>query len=154
MPALGDSGFELLEGKALKGEDYLHSEKYEVKPRDWDAPGNIKDFVAKVNEIRRENPALHELTNLTLQNADNHNILSFSKVKDGNKILVVANLDPHNTHEATLRLDGASLGLRDDSKYVVHDLVTGAKYPWQGLANYVKLSPQPNPVHVFRIEEI
>ncbi len=143
------SGFELLEGDALKGEDYKDSEKYEVRPRDYDAPGNIKEWIAKVNYITHAEPALQELKNLRLHNADNDKILSFSK---GN-ILVVANLDPHNTQEGTVHLDGGALGLDDNKSYVVHDLLSGEKFPWKGLHNYVKLDPGEQPVHIFKIEE-
>jgi starch synthase (maltosyl-transferring) len=148
------SGFELCENEALKGEDYLDSEKYEIKPRDYDAPGNIKEWIAKVNYIAHGNPALQHLTNFRLHNADNDQILSFSKSTPNgdNKILVVANLDAHNAQSATLHLDGPPLGLGDGSKYVVHDLITDKKYEWNGLSNFVKLDPSENPVHIFRIE--
>jgi starch synthase (maltosyl-transferring) len=118
------SGFELLEGKALKGEDYLDSEKYEIKPRDYDAPGNIKSWIAKINYITHANESLHQVTNLKL----------------------------HNAQEATLHLDGAALGLDDNASYIVRDLLTDKTYPWKGLRNYVKLDPSEQPVHVFRVE--
>ncbi|HEX5503686.1 MAG TPA: alpha-1,4-glucan--maltose-1-phosphate maltosyltransferase [Thermomicrobiales bacterium] len=150
------SGFELIEQTPVRpgSEEYLDSEKYEIRVRDWDAPGNINAYIARINQIRRANRALQRYTNLTFHRADNPNILAYSKVSEdgGNRVLVVANLDPQRWHEATLRLDGAALRLHDDSRYTVHDLLTEAYYQWYGTANYVRLDPHEEPVHIFRIE--
>ncbi len=150
------SGFELIENTPLHpgSEEYLDSEKYQIKVRDWNVPGNISGYIARVNEIRRENRALQLLTNLTFHYPDNPNLIGYSKVsEDGsNRILVVANLDPFSWHEATVYLDGDALGIGPSSSYVVHDLLTGASYQWYGTANYVKLDPAIEPVHIFRIE--
>ncbi|MDQ3855788.1 MAG: alpha-1,4-glucan--maltose-1-phosphate maltosyltransferase [Chloroflexota bacterium] len=150
------SGFELIENEPLRpgSEEYMHSEKYELRQRDWNAPGNINDFVRQVNGIRRANRALQLYTNLTFHFPDNQSIIAYSKVsEDGsNRILVVVNLDPHNPQEATLHLNGMALGLDDGSRYVVHDLITDARYTWAGTSTYVRLDPHYEPVHIFRLE--
>ncbi len=150
------SGFELIENVPVRpgSEEYLDSEKYEVRVRDWNAPGNIIGYIERVNEARRNNPALQLHRNLRFHYPDNPNIISYSKMsEDGsNRILVVANLDPHHIQEATLHLDGAALGLDWGSHYALHDLLTDARYEWWGLSNYVRLDPAAEPVHLFRIE--
>jgi starch synthase (maltosyl-transferring) len=150
------SGFELIENTPLHPgrEEYLDSEKYELKWRDWHAPGNINEYIRRFNEARRANPALRLYTNLTFHHADNPAILSYSKISPdgGNRILVVANMDPFHAQEATVHLDGGALRLDGGSRYTVHDLLTGARYDWHGLANYVRLAPANEPVHLFRIE--
>lgn len=156
-PAYGIySGYELLENVPLHpgSEEYLDSEKYEIKVRDWEQPGNIAPYLALLNRVRRENPALRLFRNLRFHAPDNPNIIAYSKVTPdlANRILVVANLDPFFTQEATVWLDGEALGIHDDSAYVVHDLVTGARYAWYGRANYVRLDPNLEPVHLFRLE--
>lgn len=151
------SGFELIENTPLRpgSEEYLDSEKYQLRQRDWNAPGNINAYVARINDIRRVNRALRYFANLTFHDADHPNILSYSKISEdrGNRLLVVANLNPFQWHEATLRLHGEALDLAPGQRYVVHDLLTGARYNWEGWANYVRLDPQAEPVHIFRIEE-
>jgi starch synthase (maltosyl-transferring) len=150
------SGFELIENipRHPGSEEYLDSEKYEVRVRDWDAPGNITGYLQRLNAARRENRALQLLANLRFHYPDNPNIISYGKVSEdgGNRILVVANLDPHHTQEATVHLDGGALGLDWGSHYALHDLLTDARYEWWGLANYVRLDPHNEPVHLFRIE--
>jgi starch synthase (maltosyl-transferring) len=150
------SGFELIENTPLHPgrEEYLHSEKYEIRVRDWQAPGNINAYIRRVNEIRHENPALHLWTNIAFHDTDNESILAYSKVSpDGaNRLLIIMNLDPFNTQAGWVRLNGAALGIDDGSRYVVHDLLTDAQWPWQGTAGWVLLDPQQEPVHIFRLE--
>jgi len=152
------SGFELLENVPLRpgSEEYLDSEKFEVRVRDWNAPGNINDYIRKVNEARRQNRALQLHTNLRFQYPNNPNIIAYSKSSEdgGNRVIVVANLDSFNPQEAILYLDGRDLGLDASSRYVVHDLITDARYTWSGIANYVRLDPAVEPVHIFKIEPI
>ena len=151
------SGFELIENTPLMAgkEEYLNSEKYEIRVRDWQAPGNIVGYIRRLNEIRHENPALQLWTNLTLHNADNRAILAYSKVTpDGaNRLLIVMNLDPFNAQASWIQLDGAALGIDGGSYYMMHDLLTGSRWPWQGTAGWVRLDPQDEPVHVFRLEQ-
>jgi starch synthase (maltosyl-transferring) len=150
------SGFELIENTPLHPgkEEYLDSEKYEIRVRDWHAPGNIIGYVRRINEIRHENPALRLWTNIAFHDADNEAIISYSKVSpDGeNRLLIVANLDPFNAQAGWVRLNGAALGLHEGSRYLVHDLLTDARWPWQGTAGWVRLDPHDEPVHIFRIE--
>ncbi|MBI5210610.1 MAG: alpha-1,4-glucan--maltose-1-phosphate maltosyltransferase [Elusimicrobia bacterium] len=147
------SGFELCENAALPGrEEYLDSEKYEIKPRDWDRPGNIKDLVAAVNRIRRENPALRELSNVRFLPADNENILFFSKsAADGsNTLLIAVNLDPSRPQACTVAVPADLPGLPRGS-FAVKDLLDGQVYRW-GERNYVRLDPAVRPAHILRVE--
>ena len=150
------SGFELCENTPLHPgkEEYLDSEKYEIKVRDWQAPGNIIPYITRLNEIRQQNPALHLWTNIAFHRPDNDAVIAYSKTSaDGsNRLLIVANLDPFRSQSAWIGLDGAALGLDGSSSYVVHDLLTGARWPWQGTAGWVYLDPTNEPVHIFRIE--
>lgn len=150
------SGFELIENTPLHPgkEEYLDSEKYEIRTRDWQAPGNINGYIRRLNEIRNENRALHLWTNLAFHNADNRAILSYSKVdpETDNRLLIVLNLDPFNVQTAWIGLDGAALGIDAGSRYVMHDLLTEARWPWQGLFGWVSLDPFSEPVHIFRLE--
>jgi len=157
-PACGIySGFELCENEALHegSEEYLDSEKYQLRLRDWDAPGNINAFVAAVNRARRENPALQHLRNLSFHNPENPQVLACSKATPmlDNRILLIANLDPFGVQESIVHLDGGALGIDESSRYVLHDLVTGERFTWYGTANYVRLDPSNEPVHLFRVEE-
>ncbi len=149
------SGYELCENEAIPGtEEYMNSEKYEIKVRDWNKPGNIKDYIALVNAIRRENPALQYLTNLRFLPADNDAILFYVKstADMSNVILVAVNLDPFNTREATVTVPCDSVGVAPGQAYVVKDLLSGATYTWSE-RNYVRLDPQVNPAHILRVEQ-
>jgi starch synthase (maltosyl-transferring) len=108
-----------------------------------------------VNAARRENAAMRLYRNLVFHDANNPLILSYSKAtEDGsNRMLVVANLDPFAAQEATIRLNGDALGIDPASAYAVHDLITGRRHEWRGLENYVRLDPEEEPIHLFRIEE-
>jgi len=150
------SGFELIENVPLHpgSEEYLNSEKYEIRVRDWNAPGNIIPYIKTINQARKQNRALQLYTNLTFHYPDNPNIIAYSKIsEDGsNRILVIANLDPFNWHECTVHLNGEALHIAPWDTYTVHDLITDAYYQWHGTANYVRLDPNYEPVHLFRIE--
>ncbi|HEX9842078.1 MAG TPA: alpha-1,4-glucan--maltose-1-phosphate maltosyltransferase, partial [bacterium] len=153
------SGFELCEHEAVPGtEEYLHSEKYELKVRDWRAPGNIVDFVARVNAIRHGNPALHELANVRFLPTDSDHVLAYAKRDAGgtNVLLIVVNLDPHAAHECFVQVPPEAIGtavpgVQPAGGYTVHDLLTGARYDW-GASNYVRLEPQVEPAHILRVE--
>jgi len=146
------SGFELCEGDALPGrEEYLDSEKYQFKARDWNAPGNIKDFVARLNRIRRDNPALQHLTNLRFHTAENDNILLYAKATADNFLVIVVNLDPQNTQAAAVEVPVWDYGLGWDADYVVEDLLTGEHYTWHGSRNYVALDPAVRVAHILRV---
>jgi starch synthase (maltosyl-transferring) len=149
------SGYELCENAAVPGtEEYLDSEKYQVKARNWDQPGNIKEFVALLNRIRNNNPALHHLSNLQFLPADNDQMLFYAKASPdrSNVLLIAVNLDPFRWHECTVTVPPGELGLAPGQSYRVTDLVTGATYTW-GEYNYVRLDPQVEPAHIMRVEK-
>jgi starch synthase (maltosyl-transferring) len=149
------SGYELCENAPLPGrEEYLDSEKYQLKDRDWNKPGNIKGFIRELNRIRRENPALQLYDNLRFHSADHEGILIYSKCTPdfSNRILVIINLNPHQTLASTVHLDMTALGLGHDARCRVHDLLHDRIYDWQGPHNFVSLDPQAVFMHLFRIE--
>ena len=134
-------------------EEYNHSEKYEIRHWNYDAPGNIKDYVTRINKIRKENPALHEFTNLRFYNAYHDNILLYGKMtrsKD-NVILIAVNVDPHNGHGGTIEIPLWELGLPDGAHVEVEDLFTGQRFRWVGKFQHVWLDPHRNPAAIWRI---
>jgi starch synthase (maltosyl-transferring) len=146
------SGYELCENNALPGrEEYLDSEKYQYKERDWNAPGNIKDWIARLNKIRTENRALQFYTNLRFHDADNDAILFYSKMTAArdNIILVVVNLDPHRKQNSFVYVPIENFGQMESDVYQVQDLLSGATYTWRGRRNYVELDPDSQPAHIF-----
>ena len=148
------SGYELCENEALPGrEEYLDSEKYQYKERDWNAPGNIKDWIARLNKIRKENRALQLYTNLRFHAADNEAILFYSKMTAArdNVILVVVNLDPHRKQNSFVYVPIESFGQMESDVYQVQDLLSGANYTWRGRGNYVELDPNIQPAHIFLV---
>jgi starch synthase (maltosyl-transferring) len=148
------SGYELCENEALPGrEEYLDSEKYQWKERDWDAPGNIKDWIARLNKIRKENRALQFYDNLRFYHADNDAILFFGKMTAArdNIILVVVNLDPHHKQHSYVDVPIDQFGQMESDRYQVHDLLSDATYTWRGRRNYVELDPEIQPAHIFRM---
>ena len=151
------SGFELCESAALPGkEEYLDSEKYQIRPRDYSAPGNIVAEIAQLNRIRRQNPALHTHLGLTLYNAWNDNILYFGKRSaDGNNFVLVAiNLDPHNAQEAHFELPLWEMGLADDAATSGEDLMTGHRWTWYGKTQWTRLEPWHQPFGIWRIKPL
>ena len=148
------SGYELCENEALPGrEEYLDSEKYQYKERDWNAPGNIKDWIARLNKIRKENRALQLYTNLRFHDAENDAILFYSKMTAArdNIILVVVNLDPHRKQNSFVDVPIESFGQMESDVYQVQDLLSGATYTWHGRRNYVELDPDIQPAHIFLV---
>ena len=148
------SGFELCENQALPGrEEYLDSEKYQWKERDWNAPGNIKDWIARLNKIRKENRALQFYDNLQFYQADNDAILFYGKMTAArdNIILVVVNLDPHRKQNSYIDVPIDQFGSMEGDAYQVHDLISDARYTWHSRRNYVELDPEIQPAHIFRV---
>ncbi len=139
------SGYELRENEpaADTNEEYLFSEKYEVKHRDWDRPDSLAPFMTTVNHVRRAHPALQQLREIHFHHVDNPNIIAFTKGSraSGDLVLVIVNLDPVHTQEATVHLDLHAVGLPDWDPYRAHDELTGETYQWQGSANYVRFEP-------------
>jgi starch synthase (maltosyl-transferring) len=148
------SGFELCENAALPGrEEYLDSEKYQFKERDWDAPGNIKDWITRLNRIRRENRALQLYDNLRFYRAENDAILFYGKMTAARDdiILVVVNLDPFRKHNSYIDVPVQEFGFMGGDAYQVHDLLSDARYTWYDRRNYVELDPEIQPAHIFRV---
>jgi starch synthase (maltosyl-transferring) len=152
------SGFELCENVPVRpgSEEYLDSEKYAYRPRDWEAaergPTGIAPFITRLNLIRRSHPALHWLRNLRFHYVDQPGLVCFSKrsSRDADTVLAVVNLDPHQPREATVWLDMSALGVDDRSQFVVTDELTGESYRW-GQVNYVRLDPATAPAHIFTV---
>jgi starch synthase (maltosyl-transferring) len=148
------NGFELCENRAIPGtEEYLNSEKYEYKVWDWDRPGNIKNYIARINKIRKENAALQGNRNLRFYDSDDENILFYGKMaatKD-NLIFVVVNLDPFQTHESIIRIPVKEFGISLHEKYMVDELINGTTYLWTGETQKITLDPAIEPAMVLRI---
>ncbi len=152
------SGYELCEDRPLHpgSEEYLQSEKYQYRPRDWSHPGTLAPFIARVNRIRREHGALRALSNVWFHHVDGDDLLCYSKVTSDNedRILVIANLDPHRPHDGMTGLDLWQLGLEGVDRFQAHDLLTDATYEWHGPRNYVRLDPAVQPAHVLRLRPL
>jgi starch synthase (maltosyl-transferring) len=148
-------GFELCENLPASetNEEYLYSEKYELKQRDWSRPDSLAPFLTRLNEIRRAHPALQRLRGLQFHLSHSDHILAFSRVSaDGSDVvLVVVNLDPEQPHEDTLWLDLPSLGLSWTDSYEAHDELSGRTYTWEGAAPYVRLDPAETPAHILHL---
>jgi starch synthase (maltosyl-transferring) len=174
--------YELMENVPVKpkSEEYLHSEKYEIRAWDMDSRDSLRAMIARLNRIRRENPALHDNHTLRFHKIDNAQLIAYSKASGGalvrsqnpygdeldlpariarpgsaanNVILTVVNLDFRNTHHGWVELDLAALGLDADAPFEVHDLLSGSRYTWRGPWNYIELSPHAVPAHVFRVTQ-
>ena len=147
--------FELCENVARDpgSEEYLNSEKYEIKHWDWDQPDSLKEFIALVNRIRRDNRALQSDRSLRFHEIDNPQIICYSKQTEdlSNVIVTVVNLDPHYAQSGWVYLDTKSLGLDPQQPYQVHELLTGARYLWHGAKNFVQLDPRSAPAQIFRL---
>ena len=151
------SGFELCENVAMPGrEEYLNCEKYQFKERDWNAPGNIKDYITTLNRIRKTNRALREYENLRFHTIENEQILFYSKATEGldNIILVMVNLDPHNTQSGFAYVPIESFQIDAAEPYQVEDLITGERFTWRGARNFVMLEPNSRPAHIFRVRRL
>ncbi|MEV0266779.1 alpha-1,4-glucan--maltose-1-phosphate maltosyltransferase [Streptomyces sp. NPDC050617] len=152
------AGFELCENTAVRAgsEEYLDSEKYQLRPRDWAAAEragrSIAPLITTLNRLRRRHPALRHLRNLRFHRADNDAVIAYSKRSGASCVLTVVNLDPHHTQEATVSLDMPELGLDWHESVPVRDELTGETYHW-GRDNYVRLEPgrDPAPAHVFSL---
>ena len=147
--------FELGENRAVRpgSEEYLDSEKYQLRTWDLDAPNSLAGLIARVNRIRRENPALQADLSLGFHAVDNEQLIAYSKMSDDllNIVVVVVNLDPQRTQSGMVDLPLDLFHLDSGQPYQMHDLLTDAKYVWRGPRNYVELDPQKLPAHVFCI---
>jgi starch synthase (maltosyl-transferring) len=161
------SGYELCENVSLVpgSEEYLNSEKYQYRPRDWahadsipPPQADISPLITSLNMVRKAHPALHWLRNLRFHHSDQPEILCYSKSvgpqgREGERdtVLVVVNIDPHQPREATVWLDVAALGISPGEEFVVTDELSGDSYRWSQ-ANYVRLDPAAAPAHIFTVK--
>ncbi len=167
-PSYGIYGpvFELADNRPLGNgrEEYLDSEKYEIRRFALDAPQTLGPLIADINRARRDHLALHTLRTLHFHAVDNDELIAYSKVPHGgpvvdpldpsrNPILCVANLDPHQPQRGTIHVDLDALGLDSSRPYEVHDLLTDRRFDWAGSANYVELWPEHRPGHLLRVSQ-
>ena len=146
------SGYELYENVPVRpgSEEYLDSEKYQIRVRDWQAPGNLSAMIARVNAIRREHPALQSDWSLRFHGTDNPQVLCYSKSAGDDLVLVVVSLDPRHMQHGFVQVPIADVAAGHGGSYAVEDLLNGARYVWRGEWNYVQLTPQ-HPAHIFRL---
>jgi starch synthase (maltosyl-transferring) len=148
--------FELFVQEGIEGkEEYRSSEKYELKHWDWDREGNLKDFVARINKIRKENRALHDTWNVEFYEADNDYLMCYCKSTDdlSNSIVVAVNLDPYHKQGGWVHIPVDELEIPKGQPYLVHDLLSDNKYIWHGEKNFIELDPQFVPAHIFRVRK-
>ena len=148
------SGFELCEATPIPGkEEYFNSEKYDLKVWDWNRPGNIRADISRLNQIRRNHPALHEYDNLRFYWSDNDNILVYGKQTPdkSDNILVVINLDPFQAHETMIHFPLEEFALPADEQYEAQDLITGERYFWTGGSQFVRLDPLKESAHIMQL---
>ena len=145
--------FELFEGapREAGSEEYLDSEKYQLRHRDLDHPDSLCWLIEKVNAIRRDNPALQRDGSLAFLEIDNDQLIAYAKhtADHANTLVMVVNLDPHHPHSGWLTVDRTVLGLEPDVSYQVHDLLTDVRYLWQEERQFVRL--EPGMAHLFRL---
>jgi starch synthase (maltosyl-transferring) len=147
------AGFELCENVPLRpgSEEYLDSEKYQYRPRDWSQP-SLAPFIARLNQLRRGHPALHRLRNLRFHLVDSPDLIAWSKRAGDDVVLVVCNLDPRNAHDGWVHLWLPALGLDWDADFDVRDELTGTTWTWHGPSNWVRLDPAIAPGHVLALQ--
>ncbi len=147
--------YELLENTPREpgSEEYLNSEKYQIRRWALNQPGNLGELISILNEIRRDNKALQTNEFLRFHATSNDQIICYSKSDEegDSQVLVAVNLDPFNIQSCWVDLDGAALGIEYDQDYQVHDLISDERYRWHGFHNYVQLDPRVMPAHIFRI---
>ena len=179
------SGFELCENEPVQpgSEEYLDSEKYQLRPRNFEAPGNLNADIQRLNALRRAYPALQRYANLTFHTTENPNILFYRKaarvsvvqwpcgeaqpvpaafqaargeliVQPNDDILVIVNTDPFHPQETMVHVPIHDMGIDDEQPYVVHDLLTGVRYTWQGVRNFIRLAPAAEPGHLLLVERL
>ncbi len=145
------NGFELAENRAVPGtEEYLDSEKYQIRAWDWDRPGHIKELIGQVNRIRHAHPALEHTWTLRFHATDNDQLIAYSKQTPAgdDPLLLVVNLDPFHTQHGWVQAPLAAWGLAADATYDMEDLLSGERYTWHGEWNYVRLDPGTRPAHI------
>lgn len=156
-PAYGIyNSYELCENHAIPGtEEYQHSEKYEIKHWDWDRPGNIRDYITHINQIRRDHPALQSFTNLKFYQSDNEHVLFYGKMTpDKTDILLFAvNMDPYQTQEARLTLPLEEFGIDETATYHLHELIQDYRHDVVGREYIIRLDPNQEPAAMFTVRQ-
>jgi starch synthase (maltosyl-transferring) len=160
------SGFELGENVPVKrgSEEYVDSEKYQIKPRDWNQADSLRELIAHVNHIRRDQAALQQNATLTFYNTDNPYFIWFSKSaperserlersERSERVFVIANTDPHWTQQGWVQMPIREMGIDSRDLYIVEDLLDGARYTWRGEWNFVKLDPTERVAHIFVVRD-
>jgi len=149
--------YERFTNQAVSGkEEYLNSEKYEIKQwKNEDIKESTRDFISRINQIRRENPALQMTNNLKFYHVDNDNLLYFGKVSEdlSDIILIIVNLDPHYTQSGWVQVPLSAMGIEPDQPFLAQDLLGDGQYIWQGEYNYVELNPNILPAHILKIKK-
>jgi starch synthase (maltosyl-transferring) len=148
------SGYELCENTPVPGkEEYLHSEKYEFKVWDWDRPGNISDYITRLNAIRDEHPALQEYDNLRFFEVQNENLVGYVKATPNNSdiIMVMVNVNPFEAHEAWFNIPIHELGIAEDQQFLAEDLFSGQTLSWSGAWHHLRIDPHENPAMILHI---
>jgi starch synthase (maltosyl-transferring) len=149
--------FELCESTAREpgSEEYMNSEKYELKYWNLEAPRSLKDFIARINRIRRDNPALQRDANLRFHETDNPQVVCYSKATDdlSDIVIVLCNLDPFHKQTGWIDLDLAALGLDPRRTFQAHDLLSDGRFLWRGARNYFELTPEILPAHVMKVRK-
>jgi starch synthase (maltosyl-transferring) len=150
------SGFELCENVPVRpgSEEYLDSEKYQIKPRDWNQPGHLNELIAQINSIRRQHPALQQNATLRFHGCSADAVLWFSKTSGRDVVCVAANTTPAYMQHGWVEVPIADLGLAPDASYIVEDLLDSATYRWHGAWNYVRLDPSERMAHVFIVRDL
>ncbi|MBU0750615.1 MAG: alpha-1,4-glucan--maltose-1-phosphate maltosyltransferase [Gammaproteobacteria bacterium] len=133
------------------GEEYLDSEKYQLRQWNLDRPDSLSGYITRINQIRRDNPALQSDWSLRFHDVDNPLMLCYSKAAGDDILVMVANLDPHNVQAGWIDLPLDQLSVPGDAPYQAHDLLSGARFLWQGERNFVRLDPQVSPIHILRL---
>ncbi|ARK12114.1 alpha-1,4-glucan--maltose-1-phosphate maltosyltransferase [Fibrella sp. ES10-3-2-2] len=145
--------FELMEHVPVPNkEEFLNSEKYEIRHWDWERTNKLTYLIGLTNRIRRNNAALQQTNNLTFCRIDDDHIMAYLKVTGDNRLLVVVNMDAYNRRAAMLQVPIWELGIGAEQPYTVHDLLTGNRYTWNGEWNFIELDPYIMPMHLFRVE--
>ncbi|RMZ90723.1 hypothetical protein DV736_g2058, partial [Chaetothyriales sp. CBS 134916] len=148
------SGFEICENTAVpNSEEYLNSEKYEIRVRDWNQVGNLCDLITRINQIRSENVAFQRLDNIQFFTSDCEDLLVYGKCLGDNVLLIVVNLDPHSSHQGLVYIPADFVGVVPGGRYNVIDLLTDAEYCW-GECNYVRLDPHVQVAHILTVQHL
>lgn len=147
--------FELQEHLPLRegGEEYLDSEKFQLRAWDRERPDSLADFIGRLNQVRRDNPALQSDAGLRFLDIDNEQMIAYAKTSPdlSNIVVCIVNLDPHHAQSGWLEFDPEALGMQPQQAYQMHDAISGAHYLWQGPRNFVSLDPQRCPVHLMQL---